>query len=105
MYSGHPEDGFGALLAASWDPFCSLCWWVCAASEKELPRTVFRCESQKALIAKTGKPYSTSYENRGWAHDGVHLPTCTQNASIFLSKLMCSGIQTDTLTNVLWYSV
>ena len=81
-----PEEGFGVPFGGSWDPFRGLLRWVCDACEKMLRRNVFRCESQRASIAKTGKPYSTSSENRRWARDGVHLLSCTHNAFIFLLK-------------------
>ena len=51
-----------SLLEVSWDPPCGPRWWVCAAC------------------------YSTSSENRGWAHDGVHTQTCTQTLAFFLPK-------------------
>ena len=83
---GPQRSVLGTFLEASWDPFCSLPRWVCAASEKECPRTVFHGESVKASLAKTGKPYSTSFENRVWDPDAVRLPTWSQNTFILPSS-------------------
>ena len=81
----------GCFLEASWVPLCGPRQWVCPVSAKVFPRIVFRCEFQSASIAKTGKPYSTSSENQGWAHDGVHFLPCTQNAIIFPFKSSFCG--------------
>ena len=84
------EEGFGMPFGDFWDPFCGLRQWVCAASEKVVPRTVFRCESQRASIAKTGKPYSTSFKNRKRAPDGGLPPACVPRDLNFLPRT-CFG--------------
>ena len=75
MFPKPPEASFGCLLEAFRNICCDPRRRVCSVTEKVLPRIVFRCESQRASIAKTSKPYRTSSENREWAHDGVPLPT------------------------------
>ena len=86
-----PQRSVCSLLEVPWVPFCGPRQWVCAASEKECPRTVFRGESLRASFAKTGKPYSTSFENRVWAQDAVSLPTWFQNTFILPSSSYLCG--------------
>ena len=97
---GPQRSVLGSLLEASCDLFCSLPRWVCPASEKECPRTVFHGESVKAWLAKTCKRYSTSFENRVWAPDAVRLPSWSQNTFILPSSSYLRGPYTDTATHV-----
>ena len=76
----------GSLLERSGILFSGLRPGVCEGCEKVLSWSVSWREEHTSCIAKTCKPYSTSFKNRRCASDGPTPPTCVSKALMLVPK-------------------
>ena len=81
-----PRRVLGSLLEGSGILFCALGAGLCAACEKAVFWSVSRSEEQPSCLAKTCKPYSTSFKNRRCAFTAFCSPTCVPRMSILGSQ-------------------
>ena len=78
----HQGRVLGSLLEGSGLLFSGLRAGVCEGCEKVILWSVLWSEEQTSCIARTCKPYSTSFKNRRCASDGLRPPQCLPKAFI-----------------------
>ena len=95
----------GCLLESSATLFFGLRAGLCEVCEKVLHQSVLWSEDKTSCIAKTCKPYSTSFKNRRCASDGLGHPRCFPKESILVTKSLIWSFQTRPSICALWHMI
>ena len=100
-----PRRALGSLLEGSGIFFFAPGATLCAACEKALFWSVSWSAEQMSPIAKTCKPYSTSFKNRRCTSDGLGLPRCVPKELILATTSLIWRSQTRPKIYVLWHMI
>ena len=95
-FLGASRRVLGSLLQGSGTLFLGLRPGVCEVCEKVCFWSVSWREEHTSCIAKTCKPYSTSFKNRRCASDGLTPPTYVPKASILVTKKLVVELPSST---------